>query len=84
MARKAFRYASLRWTTSRLCPQLQTFRRRRLVALRSFLRYCAREDWTPGDLGVTIDLPKLPRRRPKPLTDPELDRMTSPTAAGSI
>jgi site-specific recombinase XerD len=47
-------------------------RHRRLVALRSFLRFCAREEWTTGDLGVTIDLPKLPRRLPKPLEDDEL------------
>jgi site-specific recombinase XerD len=52
-------------------------RHRRLVALRSFLKYCAREDWTPGDLGVTIDLPKLPRRLPKPLQDDEVSRVTS-------
>jgi integrase len=33
-----------------LSPQT---RHRRLVALRSFLRFCAREEWTPGDLGHT-------------------------------
>jgi site-specific recombinase XerD len=47
-----------------LSPQT---RHRRLVSLRSFLRFCAREEWTPGDLGVAIDLPKLPKRLPKPL-----------------
>ncbi len=57
-------------------------RHRRLVALRSFLKFCAREEWTPGDLGVTIDLPKLPRRLPKPLNPAELDRVTAPAAAG--
>jgi integrase/recombinase XerD len=50
-------------------------RHRRLVALRSFLKFCAREEWTPGDLGITIDLPKLPRRLPKPLDEAELRRM---------
>jgi site-specific recombinase XerD len=38
-----------------------------LVALRSFLRFAAREEWLPGDLGTTIDVPKLPERLPKPL-----------------
>ena len=57
-------------------------RHRRLVALRSFLKFCAREAWSPGDLGVTIDLPKLPRRLPKPLSAAELDRVIAPTAAG--
>lgn len=57
-------------------------RHRRLVALRSFLKFCAREEWTPGDLGVTIDLPKLPRRLPKPLDEAELSRVTAETADG--
>ena len=58
-------------------------RHRRLVALRSLLKFCAREEWSPGDLGVTIDLPKLPRRLPKPLDAGELDRMTANPAAGA-
>jgi site-specific recombinase XerD len=53
-------------------------RHRRLVALRTFLRFGAREGWTTGDLGVTIDLPKLPRRLPKPLEDEELTALTAP------
>ena len=57
-------------------------RHRRLVALRSFLKFCAREEWSPGDLGVTIDLPKLPRRLPKPLSSAELDRVTAPAGDG--
>ena len=57
-------------------------RHRRLVALRSLLKFCAREEWSPGDLGVTIDLPKLPRRLPKPLDAGELERMTADPAAG--
>ena len=57
-------------------------RHRRLVAFRSLLKFCAREEWSPGDLGVTIDLPKLPRRLPKPLDAGELERMTADTAAG--
>jgi integrase/recombinase XerD len=52
-------------------------RHRRLVALRSFLRFCAREEWTPGDLGVAIDLPKLP----KPLQADELERVIAQPSA---
>lgn len=52
-----------------------TTRHRRLVALRSLLKFCARERWAEGDLGVTIDLPQLPRRLPKPLNDAELARL---------
>lgn len=44
-------------------------RARRLVALRSFLRFAAREEWLSGSLGQTIDVPKLPERLPKPLDD---------------
>lgn len=51
------------------------------MALRSFLRFCAREEWTPGDLGVTIDLPKLPKRLPKPLQADELERVTASPVA---
>lgn len=60
--------------TRPLSPQT---RHRRLVALRAFLRFCAREEWTPGDLGVTIDLPKLPKHLPKPLEAAELERVTA-------
>jgi integrase/recombinase XerD len=56
-------------------------RHRRLVALRSFLRFCAREEWTADDLGVAIDLPKLPKRLPKPLQAAELERVATPAAA---
>lgn len=66
----------------RAVPLSAATRHRRLVALRSFLRFCAREDWTPGDLGVTVDLPKLPRRLPKPLTDIDVDRVTADVAFG--
>jgi site-specific recombinase XerC len=57
-------------------------RQRRLVVMRSFLRFRGREEWSPGDLGVTIDLPKLPRRLPKPLDAGELQRMTVDPVAG--
>jgi site-specific recombinase XerD len=33
----------------------------------AILRFCAREEWLPGDLGATIDVPRLPERLPKPL-----------------
>jgi site-specific recombinase XerD len=67
-----------RRATKPLSPQT---RHRRLVALRSFLRFCAREEWTPGDLGVAIDLPKLPKRLPKPLQADELERVTAQPSA---
>ncbi len=54
-------------------PLAPTTRARRLVALRSFLKFAAREEWIAGDLGATIDIPKLPERLPKPLE--EQDRL---------
>src|ERR1700709_435169 len=39
-------------------PLAISTRSRRLVALRSFLRFAAREEWLPGDLGTTIDVPE--------------------------
>ncbi|HEY8719329.1 tyrosine-type recombinase/integrase [Pengzhenrongella sp.] len=66
----------------RTAPLSASTRHRRLVALRSFLKFCAREQWSPGDLGVTIDLPKLPRRLPKPLAADELARVTADVADG--
>ena len=45
----------------RTAPLSAPTRHRRLIALRSFLKFCARAQWSPGDLGVTIDLPQLPR-----------------------
>ncbi len=44
-------------------------RARRLITLRGFLRFAAREEWLPGDLGSVIDLPKLPERLPKPIDE---------------
>jgi integrase/recombinase XerD len=55
-------------------------RQRHLVSLRSLLRFAAREEWLPGDLGSTIDLPRLPERLPKPLD--EADRLTLTKALG--
>ena len=56
-------------------PLAISTRSRRLVALRSFLRFAAREEWLPGDLGTTIDVPKLPERLPKPLEAADRDQL---------
>jgi integrase/recombinase XerD len=56
-------------------PLAISTRSRRLVALRSFLRFAAREQWLPGDLGTTIDVPKLPERLPKPLEAGDRDQL---------
>ena len=56
-------------------PLAISTRSRRLVALRSFLRFAAREEWLPGDLGATIDVPKLPERLPKPLEATDRDQL---------
>lgn len=56
-------------------PLAISTRARRLVALRSFLRFAAREDWLPGDLGATLDVPKLPERLPKPLEPGDRDQL---------
>ena len=56
-------------------PLAAATRAGRLVALRSFLRFAAREEWLPGDLGTMIDLPKLPERLPKPLDDNARERL---------
>jgi site-specific recombinase XerD len=62
-------------TKDRERPLSVSTRARRLVALRSFLRFAAREEWLPGDLGATIDVPKLPERLPKPLESDGRDRL---------
>ena len=56
-------------------PLAVATRHRRLVTLRSFLRFAAREEWLAGDLGTTIDLPRLPERLPKPLEADTRDRL---------
>jgi hypothetical protein len=56
-------------------PLAISTRSRRLVALRSFLRFAAREQWLPGDLGTGIDVPKLPERLPKPLEAGDRDQL---------
>lgn len=56
-------------------PIAVSTRARRLVSVRSFLRFAAREEWLPGDLGATMDVPKLPERLPKPLEESGRDRL---------
>jgi integrase/recombinase XerD len=56
-------------------PLAISTRARRLVALRSFLRFAAREEWLAGDLGAVIDVPKLPDRLPKPLEAGDLETL---------
>jgi site-specific recombinase XerD len=56
-------------------PLAISTRSRRLVALRSFLRFAAWEEWLPGDLGTGIDVPKLPERLPKPLEAGDRDQL---------
>jgi integrase/recombinase XerD len=64
-------------------PLAPSTRARRLVAVRSFLRFAAREEWLPGDLGATIDVPKLPERLPKPIDDIDRDRLLEALPAGT-
>jgi integrase/recombinase XerD len=65
-------------------PLAVATRTRRLVSLRSFLRFSAREEWLPGDLGTTIDLPTLPERLPKPLEADDRDRLLRALPAGTV
>ena len=50
-------------------------RARRLGTLRSFLRFATHEEWLPGNLGATIDVPKLLERLPKPLPAHDRDQL---------
>ncbi|MBV8526823.1 MAG: tyrosine-type recombinase/integrase [Candidatus Dormibacteraeota bacterium] len=59
-------------------------RHRRLVTLRSFLRFAAREEWLAGDLGSTIDLPRLPERLPKPLEPGVREQLLEALPAGTL
>jgi integrase/recombinase XerD len=65
-------------------PLAVSTRARRLVALRSFLRFAAREEWLPGDLGAGIDVPKLPERLPRPLADDERDLLLGALPAETL
>jgi site-specific recombinase XerD len=59
-------------------------RRRRLIALRTFLRFCRREEWIEQDLASGIDLPRLPERLPKPLEDNARERLVASLTASSL
>jgi site-specific recombinase XerD len=59
-------------------------RRRRLIALRTFLRFCRREEWIDQDLASGIDLPRLPERLPKPLEDTARERLVASLTASSL
>ena len=59
-------------------------RRRRLIALRTFLRFCRREEWLHQDLASGIDLPRLPERLPKPLEDAARERLVASLTASSL
>ena len=65
-------------------PLAVATRTRRLVSLRSFLRFAAREEWLPGDLGTSIDLPRLPERLPKPLEADARDLLLQALPAGTV
>ena len=59
-------------------------RRRRLIALRTFVRFCRREEWIDQDLASGIDLPRLPERLPKPLEDTARERLVASLTASSL
>lgn len=65
-------------------PHSPATRQRRLVALRSFLRFASLEEWTARDLAAAIDLPKLPERLPKPLEDVERERLVHELPAATL
>ena len=84
---RAFQRAIARTTRAagtgrqRLAPAT---RRRRLIALRTFLRFCRREEWIDQDLASGIDLPRLPERLPKPLEDTARERLVASLTASSL
>ncbi len=65
-------------------PLAPATRTRRLVSLRSFLRFAAREQWLSTDLGATIDLPKLAERLPKPLEDAAREKLHAALGGDSV
>jgi site-specific recombinase XerD len=65
-------------------PHSLATRQRRLVALRSFLRFASLEEWTTRDLTAAIDLPKLPQRLPKPLEDADRERLVHDLPAATM
>lgn len=65
-------------------PLAPATRKRRLIALRSFLRFCQREEWLEADLAATIDLPKLAERLPKPLDEDARERLVGSLTASTL
>ena len=65
-------------------PLAPATRTRRLVSLRSFLRFAAREEWLISDLGATIDLPKLAERLPKPLENAAREKLHAALGGDSV
>ena len=65
-------------------PLAAATRKRRLIALRSFLRFAQRERWIAFDLAATVDLPKLPERLPKPLENDDRERLVAGLTASSL
>ena len=65
-------------------PLAVSTRARRLVSLRSFLRFATREELLPRDLGAGIDVPKLPERLPKPLADDARDLLLEALPAETL
>jgi site-specific recombinase XerD len=58
-------------------------RKRRLVCLKSFLKFVGREEWTTGDLGAHIDLPSQPERLPKPIQEKTRTRLGEALPTGT-
>jgi integrase/recombinase XerD len=65
-------------------PHSPATRQRRLVSLRSFLRFASLEEWTSRDLAASIDLPKLPERLPKPLEASDRERLVQSLPSESL
>ncbi len=59
-------------------------RHRALVAIRSWLRWLAREELVPKDLSNRITLPKLEQRLPKPMPPEELARLLATLPAQTL
>src|SRR2546427_11584688 len=79
------RHEDLRAYQRRLATRLKSpaSRARALVAVRSWLRWVAREGSIDRDLSNGITLPKLEQRLPKPIDPDELARMLAALPSGT-
>ena len=79
------RHEDLRAYQRRLASRLKSpaSRARALVAVRSWLRWIAREGLTERDLSNGVTLPKLEQRLPKPIDADELARMLAALPSGT-